>query len=74
MSKNSRPWMSLELRPGCAPSIERGPIAGDERPIYGYELRWDTLDISVLLTEAELQEIVSRAIVAQAEAQAEVVR
>jgi hypothetical protein len=60
--------MRVDITPAEAPEIDAIDYTEPSDPARGraYVLTWPTFGLSVTLTGAELQELVSRAIVAQA--------
>lgn len=58
-------WINVELTPAEPPTIARLDYA-DGAP--GYVLEWPGCHVAVMMTGDELQEMVSRAMVAQASA------
>ena len=63
MATTGTRWQSISITPAEAPTVERCQTAdgGDT-----YQLAFETAGLDVMLTPDELQELVSRAIVAQA--------
>ena len=63
MATTSTRWQSITIAPAEAPIVERCRAAdgGDT-----YQLAFEAAGLDVMLTPDELQELVSRAIVAQA--------
>jgi hypothetical protein len=61
-------WMHVDITPAEAPEIDAIDYTepGDPARGRGYVLTWPTVGLAVTLTGHELQELIGRAIVAQA--------
>lgn len=63
MPSPQSPWMDLNITPAEAPTVERCSMA-DEPTTYA--LTFERASLTVMLTADQLQELVARALIAQA--------
>ena len=53
------PWVSIEIRPAAAPTIERNPFDGT------YLIEWSNLGLAVMLSADELSDLMTAAMIAR---------
>lgn len=64
-TRKAEAWVNLEISPREAPEITRIPSMPDEPDVF-YAVEWPAVGLALTLTAAELNEMMSRAMVAQA--------